>query len=412
MQIPRRTSPPLQAGVWHAEVASGPNHPKAPAAETVAPLRHIPELDGLRGIAATMVFFHHACFTTVHGRGWPLPIELLRRVSVYGANGVELFFVLSGFLITSILLSDRAKPSYYAPFYWKRVLRIVPVYVVMLLYVALSVPHTRLQMLCAVLFVANFTWFFHLPPLMPFWTLAIEEQFYLLWPTLVHRQRLAILARWAVSIGGGSVALRLTFAYFGHYNYYFTFLHCDGLAWGALLACLRGETEAVRWHPKWVIAGAFVLACALFGVNYFLPVTSLPWVACNAALAMTGISLLSLSIVGVLVFRSGRWWLGIFRSRTLIFFGLISYAFYMVHLYVIRAYDLRWPTPVAPQVQAYSVRFFVTFAGSVAIATVSRYLLELPVTRLRRLIPALRRPTHPAAGVDGFQLPGANSLVD
>ena len=358
----------------------------------MAPLRHIPELDGLRGVAALMVFFHHACFSTIHGEGWPLPIEGLRRISLYGANGVELFFVLSGFLITTILLTDRAKPKYYEPFYWKRVLRIVPVYVVMLLYIGCFVPHTRLAMIFAVFFVANFTWFFHVPGLMPFWTLAIEEQFYLLWPTLVHRQRIATLARWALGIAGSSIALRLIFAYFGHYNYFFTFLHCDGLAWGALLACLRGKTQAGWWDRKRVIFGSFGLACALFLLNYFLPMTSLPWVACNAALAMTGTSLLSLSVVGLLVFRSGRWWLAVFRSRILIFFGLISYAFYMVHLYVIRAYDLRWTVPVAPQVHAYTVRFLVTFTASVAIATLSRYLLELPVMRLRRFIPVLKRP--------------------
>ena len=392
MQILRGTSSELQTGPPNVGAAASPEDLKSLTRGTVASLRHIPELDGLRGIAAIMVFFHHACFTTIHGGGWPLPIQVLGRISLYGANGVELFFVLSGFLITSILLTDRGKASYYEPFYWKRILRIVPVYVVMLLYIALFVPHTTLQILCAVLFVANFTWFFHAPALMPFWTLAIEEQFYLLWPTLVHRERISTLARWAVCVAGSSIALRLIFAYFGHYNYYFTFLHCDGLAWGALLACLRERAVAARWHPRRVIGSAFLLACVLFGLNSFVPMTSLPWVALNAAIAITGISLLSMSIVGVLVFQSGRWWLGIFRSRILIFFGLISYAFYMVHLYVIRAYDLRWAVPVAPQVQAYTVRFLVTFGGSVAIATLSRYLLELPALRLRRFIPALQRP--------------------
>ncbi len=384
---------------------------KNPISEIVAPLRHIPELDGLRGIAAIMVFFHHVCFTTIQAGNWPFAIEALRRISIYGSNGVELFFVLSGFLITSILLTDRGKARYYAPFYWKRVLRIVPVYVAMLLYIEIFVPHTRLQVLFAVLFVANFTWFFHVQALMPFWSLAIEEQFYLLWPTLVHRRRVASLSRWAICIAGSSIALRLIFAYFGHFNYFLTVLHCDGLAWGALLACLRGTTEAARWHPKCIVFGAFVLAILLFCLSHFVPTTSLPWVACNAALGMTGVSLLSLSIVGMLVFCSGRWWLGVFRSRVLIFFGLISYAFYMVHLYVIRAYDLRFALPVAPQVQAYTIRFFVTLTVSVTIATLSRYLMELPVMRLRRFIPALQRPSLPA-GQQGFQGAGSNSLVD
>ncbi len=354
-------------------------------------LPHIPELDGLRGIAALMVFCHHACFSTIHDGPWPTAIRVLRGASLYGANGVELFFVLSGFLITSILIGDRGKASYYAPFYWKRVLRIVPVYAAMLLYIIVFVPNNRIAMLCAVLFVANFSWFWHVQPLMPFWTLAIEEQFYLLWPTLVHHQRVRTLARWAVSVALGSIACRLIFAYFGHYNYYLTILHCDGLAWGALLACLyvkRGDGLRRAW---WVVLVAFTLAGAVFLGNHFVPVTTIRGLACFAALAMTGISLLSLAIVGVLVFRSGAWWLGVFRSRVLVFFGLISYAFYMIHLYVIQAYDHRWAAPAAPHAMAYTVRVMATFAATVAIATASRYLLELPAMRLRRFIPALAR---------------------
>ena len=190
--------------------------------ESTPRLRHIAELDGLRGIAALMVFFHHVCFSSVRDGAWPPMIGIIRRIAVYGANGVEVFFVLSGFLITSILIGDKARSSYYAPFYWKRVLRIMPVYIVMLLYVILFVPHSKTAVWCAVLFVANFSWFFHVTPLTPFWTLAIEEQFYLLWPTAVHRQRNQTLAAWAVGIGLGSIACRLLFAYFGHYNYYFT----------------------------------------------------------------------------------------------------------------------------------------------------------------------------------------------
>ncbi len=354
-------------------------------------LKHIQELDGLRGVAALMVFCHHACFSSVRDGAWPPMIQILRRVSLYGANGVELFFVLSGFLITSILIGDRARPSYYAPFYWKRVLRIVPVYAVMLLYIIFFVPHTTIAVLCVVLFVANFSWFFHVVPIMPFWTLAIEEQFYLLWPTVVHRHRVQTIATWAGAIGLGSIAFRLLFACFGHYNYYFTILHCDGLAWGALLACVYVNRAADERSRRRIVWGAFGLAGGVFLLNYFLPMSSVPWVACNVALAMTGISLLSLGVVGLLVFESGSWWLGVFRSRVLIFFGLISYAFYMVHLYVIEAYDHRWAVPVAPQTQAYVVRVLVTLAVSTAIATASRYVLELPAIRLRRFIPSLRR---------------------
>ena len=356
-----------------------------------ARLKHIPELDGLRGVAALMVFFHHACFSTVKDGAWPPVIQFVRHIALYGSNGVELFFVLSGFLITSILLGDRTKPTYYAPFYWKRVLRIVPVYVVMLAYIALFIPHSRIAFVCAVLFVANLSWAFHAVPLMPFWTLAIEEQFYLLWPTVVHRLRLQTLAACAVAIALGSIGFRLLFACFGHYNYFFTIHRCDGLAWGALLACYFVKQRTGERGGLQVVATALLAAAGVFLLNYLLPMTSLPWIACNAALAMTGISLLSMGVVGLLVFKSGAPWLRIFRSRILVFVGLISYAFYMVHLYVILAYDRHWSLPVAPQAHAYTVRVLVTLAIAIAIATLSRYLLELPAIRLRRFVPSLRR---------------------
>ncbi len=367
------------------------NQPREQVAGSGLRLKHIPELDGLRGIAAVMVFFHHVCFSTVKDGPWQPAIQFIRRISVYGANGVELFFVLSGFLITSILLADRTKKTYYAPFYWKRVLRIVPVYAVMLLYIFLFVPHSTVAMVCALLFVANLSWIFHAVPLTPFWTLAIEEQFYLVWPTVVHRLRVRTLAVWAVAIALSSIGFRLLFAYFGHYNFFFTIHRCDGLAWGALLACFFVRRTAGDRRGLQVVAVAFLAAAGVFLLNYFLPMSSLPWVACNTALAMTGISLLSMGVVGLLVFRSGARWLQVFRSRILVFFGLISYAFYMVHLYVIQAYDRHWPVPAAPQARAYLVRVLVTLAAAVAIATVSRYLLELPIIRLRRFIPSLRR---------------------
>src|SRR5271168_2996388 len=93
-----------------------------------AKLPHFGELDGLRGVAALVVFVHHFFQTSAKedSANW------LLRLSTYGSSGVDVFFVLSGYLITSLLLVDRDKPNYFHNFYWKRALRILPVYFVFL----------------------------------------------------------------------------------------------------------------------------------------------------------------------------------------------------------------------------------------------------------------------------------------
>ncbi len=226
-------------------------------------LRHVPELDGIRGLAALAVFFHHVCFTSVHVNaepGWPSLIAWLYRMSAYGNRGVDLFFALSGFLITSILLQDRRSSRYYQDFYWKRALRILPLYLVCLLGVLIFL-HQYAYVALSAFFVVNFASVLHVQGFGPFWTLSIEEQFYLLWPTVVRRKTVAQVRGWALGLGVTAIGLRYVFALRGHHNYSLTFLHCDGLAFGALLAChfhLAGGNERARrgWDPA--LAGVAV----------------------------------------------------------------------------------------------------------------------------------------------------------
>lgn len=354
-------------------------------------LRHVPELDGLRGLAALAVFFHHVCVSTVHTDvRWGPITELVRSASIYGNAGVDVFFVLSGFLITSTLLNGQTKPDYYAPFYWKRLLRIVPVYVCVLLYVVLSQPHSAFAVWCAVFFAANLSLLAHVPPVPPFWSLAIEEQFYLVWPSLVHRRSPRVLLRWAACIALGTVLLRVVFALRGHYNYFLTFLHCDGLAAGALLACLYVEGRRRSGAIRALLAGSWTAGLVAWLVGRELPGRMHEGVAMGAAVSLTAVTLLSLGLVGTLVFYTGSRWLGIFRGRVLVYFGLISYCFYLVHLYVAIAYDGRWSLGATASEAAFWGRFAVILVGSVLVSTVSRYGLELPVQRLRRYIPVLQ----------------------
>jgi peptidoglycan/LPS O-acetylase OafA/YrhL len=148
----------------------------------------VPELDGLRGLAVLAVIFYHC-----HPRFDGTP---LYYASLWGWAGVNLFFVLSGFLITSILLESREKPHYFRNFYGRRALRIWPVYLLVLMVVyaqsdwfigpkPLDAIKTA-PWFAYIFFVQNL---FHLalpPAIGPTWSLAIEQQYYLLWAPLVR----------------------------------------------------------------------------------------------------------------------------------------------------------------------------------------------------------------------------------
>ncbi len=357
-------------------------------------LRHISELDGIRGVAVLMVFFHHAAYSTLLHAGWSGAAGRLFRLASEANSGVDLFFVLSGFLITSLLQQDRSSSHFYRDFYWKRALRILPLYLVMLVFTLFTTHNWVFVGFCA-LFLANFASVFHVASTGPFWTLAIEEQFYLLWPTVIRKRGPKAILRWAVFVGMFSVAARFIFAWFGHHNYYLTFLHCDGLAFGAVLACCfrqAAPARAARSRAAGVLTGTFLLGCALRLLASRLYPIYATW-ACASALQQTAIVLLTGSVVGLVIIYSGSRWLGVLRSRALVFFGLISYAFYMIHTSVLEAYDRFWGVPGAGDSRAFFMRIAVAGTSTIALSLVSRYLIELPAISLRKFVLAHPSPT-------------------
>jgi peptidoglycan/LPS O-acetylase OafA/YrhL len=368
------------------------------AAAGVHVLRHIPELDGIRGLAALVVFGHHALTTTVRETlegGWPASIQSLSHMFEYANTGVDLFFVLSGFLITSVLIGEQGSTRYYQDFYWKRALRILPLYLLMLPFVWMAF-HQTAHTVMALFFVVNFYGLLHLPGLIepgPFWSLAIEEQFYLLWPTVVRRMRVGAILRWSIGLGLASMAARAVLALGRHHDYALTPLRCDGLAFGAALAChfhIAGNNIRMRRRITPLLltllaVGAVLIALsrmALLGLMY-------------SPGYQTGIVLVTGALVGLTIAYTGTPALAMFRSRILVFFGLISYAFYMVHLYVIHMYKhfagQRLP---AGDVAAFWTQILVCFTGSTALAVVIRYTLELPAFRLRKYV--LKHPNRAA----------------
>ncbi|MGH9486864.1 MAG: acyltransferase family protein [Terriglobales bacterium] len=275
---------------------------------------HIPSLDGLRGIAIGLVLLHH-CQPRLQPLG-------LGAVAEWGWTGVNLFFVLSGFLITGVLLDERDQPHLFRNFYARRGLRIWPLYflVVPLIYFTFGRGENwlgaRPGWLYFLLYLQN------LFPgltgsLYPTWSLAIEEQFYAVWAPLVRwvpKKLLAVLLVLALASGAvlrGHFAAALTPID--------TLLHLDGLAAGCLLAL-----AARSWNgsaAQWRRAGA-LLALAGLGLAIFAARADGPLL--NTALAI--------GFGGVLMLAASRPQLRGLSWHPLRYLGKISYGVYLIHM--------------------------------------------------------------------------------
>jgi peptidoglycan/LPS O-acetylase OafA/YrhL len=287
---------------------------------------YLPELDGLRGLAILWVVIYH-CHPRLVGT-W------IYGASLWGWAGVVLFFVLSGFLITSILLTTRDKPQALHNFHARRALRIWPVYILVLVVVYLNAPWfigpsvleaiKTAPWLAYIFFVQNL---FHLtlpPAIQPTWALAIEEQYYFAWAPLVKVLRrpwmLAIVLVGALIL---SPALRL-----GHHAWLtptHTLIHLDGIALGSLMALgmhtLRLSRQAWLCVGLSGFAAGFAATGTIAGGTAFL----------DSALAV-GFAGMVLALIASTGARNPI--NAMLRSGPFAFYGRISYGLYMTHISV------------------------------------------------------------------------------
>ena len=373
--------------------------------------RRDPALDGLRGLAVLMVYVFH------YGGGLKSPhfaVRLLGRATEAGWTGVTLFFVLSGFLITGSLWDSRSQPRVFRNFFARRALRILPLYLFAVL-------------LCLLLAVGRgstfadthnfFIYFFFLQdlpilvaraqllytplPLYHLWSLAVEEQFYLVWPCLLmmlHSRRAAL----RLAIGTVLTSFLFVLLVYGvppihaalmHSLDLFPLTHAGALGCGAAVAILsRGQfwELAQRSAPAILVSAAVVFLLSGWLAGSYTLTGSLQF--------SVGLPAASLALAALLVLalqpgpiRSLLAWIPLQRL------GGISYGFYVFHILLQPLFDvLAIHLTHATAGSLYqTARFIVGFPITVAVSWLSFHFLEVPFLQWKKRFP-MHRPLPPA----------------
>jgi peptidoglycan/LPS O-acetylase OafA/YrhL len=367
------------------------------------PLSYMPQLDGIRGIAVMLVMFRH----------W-LPQEDLINFLPLGRIGVDIFFVLSGFLITKILLKERfesdaslstGKKIY--TFYIRRSLRIFPVYYLLLLVVfIINLEGSRGSILWYATYATNFflfkeqSWVNHLSHL---WTLAVEEQFYLFWPFVilfVPKNKLLKVIQFFIVLGPLSRAIFYLINP-SIYNNILTINCIDTLSLGGLLAYIH------MGYYQFTISKAalYNILVALIAV-VFLSAAGLLTPVIDTMFHSTAVALLAL----VVIHKASTGFEGsigaALENKSLLYMGKISYGLYLYHNFIPLIYqkvfdkfNLRNVTipftdgfTFAPILDNKYLTFPLYLLTVLVIASLSWFLLERPLNNLKNRYGYKRKP--------------------
>lgn len=367
----------------------------AVAPQTPSPARHIPALDGLRGVAILLVLVYHFCEFTLK------PHTPLAHITGAMWSGVDLFFVLSGFLITGILYDTRKSEHYFRNFYARRTLRIFPLYyafvaacMIAALVVGLWAPQWRqllkyqgwLWTYTANVKIAMANSFLVIKggrlELGHFWSLAVEEHFYLVWPLLILilSRRAAMIA--CVVIAIMALLVRLPLCLSGHDVAAQVLTPCrvDALALGALLAlAARGPGSFTRWVAGFGIAAAGLAMIAVL-LHRVAPYAYFLTLRYTVTAVVYG-TLLGLALTPAFGGVVGR----VLSMRWLRLWGKYSYGIYVFHPLVLTLAPLDWVLSRWGQGIVLAAGF--TLAGmavSFFIAFASWHLYEKHFLKLRR----------------------------
>lgn len=349
---------------------------------------YLPQLDGLRAIAVTLVLLVHCVMVPGQGTtAW-----ILRNVLSNGWIGVDLFFALSGYLITSILLRARARPHYFRNFYARRFLRIFPPYyaVIAILSIASAwLPFGPLRpawpylTYTSNLYLVSTRW--EWGPLGHTWSLAIEEQFYLVYPILVlclSKPRLRQLL-WLVIAVSPLVRLMTNSATFPAAAVFTTFCRLDVLAMGALIAiAFDGRTEISDRLARRLrlSAAALLTASALLFVTRQLDART----AFFNGVSLTIIDAAAAMFICVAVAAPVRFLERVIRWPAAVAMGRISYGIYLFHYPIVRVVEWQAKARLADGWTRTAVIAVTSISLTMVVSVLSWFAFERPILRVKK----------------------------
>jgi peptidoglycan/LPS O-acetylase OafA/YrhL len=398
-----------------------------PAIKPTSSHSYLPALDGLRGIAILLVLIYH-CSELVELRDSSNALDWLGwRVFQLGWVGVDLFFVLSGFLITGILQKAKSRPKYFSTFYARRSLRIFPLYYLLVFFTFLVFPHIAAfisansasaaatlselpslegkigwYLAYASNFLAAMDGNMGHRLLAVTWSLAIEEQFYFIWPLVVYhfRERTVFTISLVTVVAAFAIRCGLVWALReGYWDgnrtaiYVLPFCRMDSLAIGAVIAILwqnQDNIPKLKCWSKWcLLAGPplFFLAIIFDRFGSRDPINQ------TFGYSFLGIFFGAALIQALLLPQQGR----IFKFLTfpaVLNFGKLAYGIYMFHVPMMYGMDAVWFGKLLDfRIAGSSLPMLVLFIALLSLAVfiaakISWILIERPFLRLKRFFPS------------------------
>jgi peptidoglycan/LPS O-acetylase OafA/YrhL len=372
-------------------------------AQTIQPnsdRKFIPSLEGVRGYAFLIVFFHHCCdvgLTIPAGWRW-FPLRLLEQL---GLIALPVFFVLSGYLICGILIGTREREGYFRVFYSHRFLRVIPLYYLTLICVGL---------VCAIngykpgfLFWSQFLYIHNLFPsyasiyssfpwqvMAHLWSMGVEEQFYLIWPLIVwicpNRR---ILLRVTLILIAISFTLRLVAAWMKMptvFMYYWTPTRVDAILLGATLAMIRGKTiyRLLESSAQYVALGGF---CAIALLTEMTK-QSLFRSAFREAAWITLWNIMGAAIV-IAVMRDGSFLGRVCSKKGIRWLGARSYGLYLFH-FTYLGWFFHLASPLIARSAHHKAALFlvgaIALGVTVLLAAICYRFIEEPAMKMKKRI--------------------------
>jgi peptidoglycan/LPS O-acetylase OafA/YrhL len=362
---------------------------------------HIATLDGVRGLAILLVLSVHL-FVSNPETGSRF-FDFVNQVINSSYIGVNLFFVLSGFLITRILLDTLRQPHYFRTFYARRTLRIFPLYYGVLIVLLLLTKPFHLVWSGWQYFYLTYTstlafWYSHPLILHPFninhfWSLQVEEQFYLVWPFIVYRIRsLQNIVRFSLVACLAILLLRIVLVALRphlqniYLPYSSTFSCADNLLYGCCLSALlrsSARQRVLQLAPRVFAICMIILVGAgihyhglVWQTNFFVPTFGFTFVG------ISGAALIAMAL------RPDSKTQHLFENKTLRFFGKYSYGLYVYHYSLDEMLTHRIRIAVGTSLHSKALGVLagaiVVMAVTIPVALLSYHFFEAPFLRLKR----------------------------